>query len=294
MKFRGMASRRKNKNKKKKENMDELDGQSPHSEQDPPPVDPTGAIVPVSLVDSTSIPSLHIGDPGYTTPTPSDQSDKSAYESPDSPSNVKDVRANITQPGSVLRARFNNYRMDDMQNSVFRFLTKEINLDNLFVLEFFDIGLTNFDSIFEVFGELTAVNCIALLDQWLSLDAWEDHSQEITRIYAFSKAVNYIMDNPHYKRKNQPDKLPDIQFHRNSVKRQIKFQLHNAQQELIMTHDSFIRQPMKWHQPDSYTKALPPDSKPGPADAYSHNNTSLPSILKSHSRNTQHFALGGG
>ena len=181
-----------------------------------------------------------------------------------------------------------------MQNSVFRFLTKEINLDNLFVLEFFDIGLTNFESIYEVFGELTAVNCIALLDQWLSLDAWEDHSQEITRIYAFSKAVNYIMDNPHYKRKNQPDKLPDIQFHRNSVKRQIKFQLHNAQQELIMTHDSFIRQPMKWHRPDSYTKALPPDSKPGPADAYSHNNTSLPSILKSHSRNTQHFALGGG
>ena len=100
-----MASRRKNKNKKKKEtNVDELDGQSPHSEQDPPPVDPTGAIVPVSLVDSTPIPSLQIGEPGYTTPTPSDQSIKSAYESPDSPSNVKDVRANITQPGSVLRA----------------------------------------------------------------------------------------------------------------------------------------------------------------------------------------------
>ena len=52
-----------------------------------------------------------------------------------------------------------------MQNSVLRFLTKEISLDNLFVLEFFDLGLTNFDSIFEVFGELTAVNCIALLDQ---------------------------------------------------------------------------------------------------------------------------------
>ena len=73
--------------------MEDIEGNSTTLDHDPPPVDPAGAIIPVSVLNS-SIPSLpvNINDPGYTTPTHSGKSDKSEYGSPrDSPDIVKDV-----------------------------------------------------------------------------------------------------------------------------------------------------------------------------------------------------------
>ena len=74
-----MGSRKKKKIKKK-DNMDKIKG-SATSDPDPPPVDPAGAVNSVTILDSSTLPSLKLGiaAAGYTTPTPSD---KSEYESP--------------------------------------------------------------------------------------------------------------------------------------------------------------------------------------------------------------------
>ena len=124
-----------------------------------------------------------------------------------------DIRVDITGEGSILHGITCDFLLDDLQISIFRFITQRFRIPSDLVTEFFDFGITDFESIWTVFGDLSGDNVLALMEQWFNLDHWDTPGVQegLAQLLAFSRSLDF--------HKPADDAPPDIQDIQGKLKR---------------------------------------------------------------------------